>query len=68
MNEKTTNDSSPRPRIPNRDQIAEAAERSSSVFSSLALMAEIAARVLKAVSRELSYESNFRGTSRRRDR
>jgi len=55
MNEDNVVDFPKKKRVPDREQIADAAERTSGVFSSLALMAEITARVLKAVARELSH-------------
>lgn len=51
-------------KIPDRDQIAQAAESTSSVFSSLALISEIAARVLKAVARELAHGVDERRRNR----
>lgn len=46
--------------VPSKDQIADVADRTGSIFSSLAMMAEITARVLKAVAHELSRETRQR--------
>lgn len=44
----------PTPKRIRREKVAEYAEETSHVFSSLALIADITARVMKAVARELS--------------